>query len=61
MPDTQTGQNPDVVETKVRHVRIDNELWEAAQAEAKYRRESVAAVIKRALVAYVENAKKEGR
>jgi predicted transcriptional regulator len=43
-----------VAETKVRTVRVDDELWEAAQKKAKRRRETVAAVIKRALLAYVE-------
>lgn len=43
--------------TKVRTVRVDDELWQAAQEKAKLRRETVAAVIKRALLAYVE----EGR
>lgn len=43
-----------VPETKVRTVRVDDELWEAAQRIAKHRRETVAAVIKRALVEYVE-------
>jgi predicted transcriptional regulator len=43
-----------VAETKVRTVRVDDELWEAAQAKAKRRRETVAAVIKRALLEYVE-------
>ena len=44
-----------VAETKVRTVRVDDELWEAAQKKAKRRRETVAAVIKRALLAYVED------
>ena len=48
------GDNPSVAETKVRTVRVDDELWEAAQAKAKRRRETVAAVIKRALLAYTE-------
>lgn len=43
-----------VAETKVRTVRVDDELWQAAQAKAKRKRETVAAVIKRALVEYVE-------
>lgn len=43
-----------VAETKVRTVRVDDELWQAAQEKAKKRRETVAAVIKRALLAYVE-------
>lgn len=43
-------------ETKVRTVRVDDELWEAAQAVARARRESVADVIRRALLAYIEDA-----
>jgi predicted transcriptional regulator len=44
-----------VAETKVRTVRVDDELWKKAQEKAKRRRETVAAVIKRALLAYVED------
>lgn len=56
MPDTlETGQNPSVANTKVRHVRVDDELWEAAAKKAKRRREAVADVIRRALLAYVED------
>lgn len=55
-PDTtDVVEDRDVPETKVRTVRVDDELWEAAQAKAKRRRETVAAVIKRALLAYVED------
>ena len=49
MPETDS-----VPETKIRTVRVDNELWEAAQEKAKRRRETVSAVIVRALLAYVE-------
>jgi hypothetical protein len=38
----------------VRTVRVPDELWQAAQDKAWSRRESVADVIRRALVAYVE-------
>jgi len=41
------------VETRNRNVRVDDELWEAAQAKAARRRESVSDVIRRALLAYV--------
>lgn len=53
----QTGvvETHPVAETKVRTVRVDDELWNAAQEKAKRRRETVAAVIKRALLAYVED------
>lgn len=47
-------QTPSVAVTKIRAVRIDDELWEQAQQKAKDRRESVADVIRRALLAYVE-------
>lgn len=40
--------------TKIRGVRVDDELWQAAQERAADRRESVADVIRRALLAYVE-------
>ncbi len=49
-----TGDASVVAETKVRTVRVDDELWQAAQAKAKRRRETVATVIKRALLEYVE-------
>lgn len=38
--------------TKIRGIRIDDELWEAAQDVAAEQRETVAAVVKRCLVAY---------
>lgn len=50
-------QTQNMPETKIRGVRIDDDLWEAAQAKAKDRRESVADVIRRALLAYVEEGK----
>lgn len=40
--------------TRKHGIRIDDELWELATAKARRRRESVAAVIRRALLAYVE-------
>ena len=56
MPDTSTaGQNRPVTETKQRNVRVDDELWQAALEKAKRRRETVADVIRRALLAYVED------
>lgn len=56
MPETNvtTGQTQRVATTKIRGVRIDDELWEAAQERAKDRRETVADVIRRALLAYIE-------
>ncbi len=53
-PDLMTRQNQDVTETKVRHVRIDEELWQAALAKAERKRETVSDVMRRALVAYVD-------
>ena len=44
-----------VAKTTIRGVRVDDELWQAAQKRARERRESVADVIRRALLAYVEN------
>lgn len=46
-----------VANTKVRGVRVDDELWKKALAKAKDRRESVADVIRRALLAYTEDDK----
>lgn len=43
-----------MTETKVRHVRIDDELWNAALAKAERKRETVSDVMRRALVAYVD-------
>ena len=57
MPDTSTaGHNQPVTETKSRNVRVDDELWQAALEKAKRRRETVADVIRRALLAYVEES-----
>lgn len=53
---TTTGQTQSVSVTKIRGVRVDDELWEAAQERAKLRRETVADVIRRALLAYVEES-----
>lgn len=53
--DTSTGgQNEAVTPTPIRTIRIDDELWTAAQSKAARRRETVATVIRRALLAYVE-------
>ena len=41
------------VSTKSRNVRIDDRLWEEAQKIATAKRETLSAVIKRALVDYV--------
>lgn len=51
---THNVYTPKVV-TPARNIRIDDALWEAAQEKAADRRETVTAVIKRALVAYVED------
>ena len=44
-----------MVETKGRKIRIDDELWQAALAKAATRRETVSDVVRRALLAYVED------
>jgi predicted transcriptional regulator len=54
-PDTaQVQQNEDVPVTKLRNVRVDERLWNEAKRIASERRETLSAVIKRALVEYVE-------
>ena len=50
-----TRHNLAVGETKIRNVRVDDELWKAAQEKAARRREAVADVIRRALLAYIED------
>lgn len=47
-------QNEDVPVTKLRNVRVDDRLWDAAKRIAAARRETLSAVIKRALLEYVE-------
>lgn len=54
MPDTSEDRQNQGVATKIRGVRVDDELWQRAQAKAAGRREAVADVIRRALLAYVE-------
>lgn len=46
--------NEDVPVTKLRNLRVDEDLWAEAQRIAKERRETLSAVMKRALVEYVE-------
>lgn len=46
--------NEGVPATKLRNIRVDDALWTAVKAIASDRRETVSAVIKRALVEYVE-------
>lgn len=46
--------NGSVPATKLRNIRVDDALWAAVKAIASDRRETVSAVIKRALVEYVE-------
>lgn len=46
-----------VAKTKIRGVRVPDELWEQASAKAKRRHETVSAVIVRGLLAYVEDEK----
>lgn len=40
--------------TKLRNIRVDDALWREAMRIAAERRETLSAVIKRALVEYVE-------
>ena len=40
--------------TKLRNIRVDDRLWEEAKRISAERRETLSAVIKRALVEYVE-------
>lgn len=44
-----------MVNTTARNVRVDDELWHAALEKAKRRRETVSDVMRRALLAYVED------
>lgn len=54
-PDTTSiQQNEDVPATKLRNIRIDDRLWTEAKRIATERRETLSAVVKRALVEYVE-------
>jgi len=51
-------QNETVPVTKLRNIRVDDDLWQRAQVIAKERRETLSAVLKRALVEYVERYEK---
>jgi hypothetical protein len=54
MPDTATaGQTDPVANTKVRHIRVETKLWDAARDVATDQHETVADVVRRALAAYV--------
>jgi len=54
-PDTALVQeNEEVPVTKLRNIRVDQGLWDEAKRIATERRETLSAVIKRALVEYVE-------
>ena len=46
--------NEDVPVTKLRNLRVDEKLWAEAKRIADERRETLSAVMKRALVEYVE-------
>lgn len=50
-------QTASVAVTPKRSIRIDDELWQAATEKAKDRREAVADVIRRALLAYVSESR----
>jgi predicted transcriptional regulator len=51
---SQVQDNRDVPVTKLRNIRVDDDLWAEAKRIASERRETLSAVIKRALVEYVE-------
>jgi hypothetical protein len=54
-PNTALVQdNGEVPVTKLRNLRVDEALWQAAKKIADARRETLSAVMKRALVEYVE-------
>lgn len=54
-PDTSLVQhNGGVPVTKLRNLRVDEALWAEAKRIADERRETLSAVMKRALVEYVE-------
>jgi predicted transcriptional regulator len=51
---SQVQDNGSVPVTKLRNVRVDDDLWTEAKRIAAERRETLSAVVKRALVEYVE-------
>ena len=51
---SQVQHNEGVAATKLRNIRVDDKLWVEAMRIASERRETLSAVIKRALVEYVE-------
>lgn len=54
-PDTALVRDTDEVPaTKLRNLRVDEALWDEAKRIATDRRETLSAVMKRALVEYVE-------
>ena len=53
-PDTSLVQNDLMAVTKLRNLRVDEKLWSEAKRIADERRETLSAVMKRALVEYVE-------
>lgn len=55
-------QDGGVAISKIRNVRVDDELWRLAGVVAKRRRETVSGVMKRLLAEYVEeHASQEDR
>lgn len=51
---SQVQHNGAVPETRLRNIRVDDRLWAAVKEIAAERRETVSAIIRRALVEYVE-------
>lgn len=50
----QVQDNRGMAATKLRNIRVDDALWREAMRIATERRETLSAVLKRALVEYVE-------
>lgn len=53
MPDTPKARQTDGVNTKVRHVRIADELWDAAKETTAGQGDTIPDVLRLALRAYV--------
>jgi predicted transcriptional regulator len=51
---SRVQDNESVPVTKLRNIRVDDDLWTEAKRIASERRETLSAVVKRALVEYVE-------
>jgi hypothetical protein len=47
-------QNEDVAASKIRNIRVDEDLWRLAGVVTKRRRETISGVIKRLLAEYID-------